>query len=138
MTGAVLVFRDVSDRRRTQRELAQARDEIEKTAAELKRSNDDLSQFAYIASHDLRSPLNTVTNLTELIARKYGDRLGEGNELRTCWRCNQAHGKAYRGSSCLCDRFYSKRTDRRNKLYANIQLESALENYRRRSRIPEQ
>ena len=81
VTGAVMVFRDVSDRRRTQRALAEARDELEKTAAELKRSNDDLSQFAYIASHDLRSPLNTVSTLTDLIARRYGNSLGEGNKL---------------------------------------------------------
>ncbi len=81
VTGAVLVFRDVSERRGSQIALDQARDELIKTAAELKRSNEDLSQFALIASHDLRSPLNTVSTLTELIARKYGDKLGEGNQL---------------------------------------------------------
>jgi PAS domain S-box-containing protein len=81
VTGAVLVFRDVSERRRTQIALDGAREELIKTAAELKRSNEDLSQFAHIASHDLRSPLNTVSTLTELIARKYGDKLGEGNQL---------------------------------------------------------
>jgi chemotaxis family two-component system sensor kinase Cph1 len=81
MTGAVLVFRDVSERRRVQRALDEARIELEKAAAELKQSNEDLSQFAYIASHDLRSPLNTVTTLTQLLARNYGDKLGEGNEI---------------------------------------------------------
>jgi PAS domain S-box-containing protein len=74
ITGAVLVFRDVSERRKAQRALDDARKELE-------RSNEDLSQFAYIASHDLRSPLNTVASLTELLARNYGDKLGEGNKL---------------------------------------------------------
>ncbi|MEO8131164.1 MAG: PAS domain S-box protein, partial [Bryobacteraceae bacterium] len=41
-------------------------------AAELKRSNEDLEQFAHVASHDLRSPLNTIRQFTELIVRKQG------------------------------------------------------------------
>jgi PAS domain S-box-containing protein len=41
-------------------------------AAELRRSNDDLEQFAHIASHDLRSPLNTILQFTEMMVRKQG------------------------------------------------------------------
>lgn len=39
---------------------------------DLKRSNEDLEQFAHVASHDLRSPLNTVRNFTELVVRRHG------------------------------------------------------------------
>ena len=74
MLGGVLVFRDVSERRRTERQLAALADE-------LRRSNEDLSQFAYVASHDLRSPLKTVLQFAQLLEREYGDRLGEGKEL---------------------------------------------------------
>src|SRR6202012_3825264 len=81
VTGAVLVFRDVSERRRVQRALDQAYHEVKKAAAEFKRSNEDLSQFAYIASHDLKSPLNTVTAFIQLLEQNYGDKLGEGKEL---------------------------------------------------------
>jgi len=81
VTGAVLVFRDVSERRKIQRALDEARNELERSAAELKRSNEDLSQFAYIASHDLKSPLNTVTTLTQLIALDYGDKPGSAKEV---------------------------------------------------------
>jgi PAS domain S-box-containing protein len=41
-------------------------------AAELKRSNEDLEQFAHVASHDLRSPLNTILQFTEMMVRKQG------------------------------------------------------------------
>jgi PAS domain S-box-containing protein len=41
-------------------------------AAELRRSNEDLEQFAHVACHDLRSPLNTILQFTELIVQKQG------------------------------------------------------------------
>jgi PAS domain S-box-containing protein len=81
ITGAVIVFRDVSERRKSEQALTEANKQLEQLAAELRRSNEDLSQFAYVASHDLRSPLNTVTSFIQLLERRYGDKLGEGKEL---------------------------------------------------------
>jgi PAS domain S-box-containing protein len=81
MLGAVLVFRDITAQRKSERDLREAHEELQRSAAELRRSNEDLSQFAHAASHDLRSPLNTVVQFSELLEREYGERLGEGKQL---------------------------------------------------------
>ena len=68
VNGFVKITRDLTTRK-------QAEDQIRRYAEDLKRSNQELEHFAYVASHDLQEPLRTLSSFSQLLARRYKGKL---------------------------------------------------------------
>lgn len=65
--------RDITDRKNAETNLKQI-------SQELARSNQDLEQFAYVASHDLQEPLRTISSFVQLLDKKQSDKKDEETE----------------------------------------------------------
>jgi PAS domain S-box-containing protein len=75
--GLATSVKDVTERTQHTAELAEVHRTLEKQYLALGRSNRDLEQFAYVASHDLAEPLRVMTGFVQLLEKRYASILDE-------------------------------------------------------------
>ncbi|HEY0089430.1 MAG TPA: ATP-binding protein, partial [Candidatus Lokiarchaeia archaeon] len=107
-----------------------AENELNMTLDDLKRSNAELEQFAYVASHDLQEPLRMVASFTQLLAKRYKDKLDkDANDF-----INFAVDGATRMQNLINDLLIFSRVGTRGKIFTsidtNIILKTVLNNLR--------
>ena len=72
---------EANERRKAERALARVNKDLAETVRELRRSNKELQDFAYVTAHDLKAPLRGIGTLTDWIASDYADKFdAQGRE----------------------------------------------------------
>jgi signal transduction histidine kinase len=121
------IARDVEEmRQRIVEELDASRsahETLDEQAIELRRSNAELEQFAYVASHDLQEPLRKVTSFCQLIEKRYGDKLDE----RGVEYIGFAVDGAKRMQVLINDLLIFSRVGRLNATHTEVNLNDALD-----------
>ncbi|MDP5096266.1 MAG: PAS domain S-box protein, partial [Flavobacterium sp.] len=77
MVGAMT---DITEQKQMTLELSELNEALQKYTIELERSNKELEQFAFVASHDLQEPLRMISSFMELFLRRYGHEIDDNGK----------------------------------------------------------
>jgi len=116
LAGNIGVVRDISIRKRME-------DNLRQTVTDLERSNRDMQQFVYVASHDLQEPLRMISSYTQLLNRRYKGKMDTDADEFIAYAVN--------GANLLQERIQAlatfSRVSTRGKPFAPTDMERVLE-----------
>jgi PAS domain S-box-containing protein len=113
---------DVTYRKQAEARISEVNQLLNQQTVQLRRSNEELEQFAYVASHDLRQPLRAVTNYLTLIERALGDSLDEDIKEFIGF----ATGGAKRMDALIRDLLEYSRIGRKERPFEEVPLAAAI------------
>jgi len=106
-------------------QLSELNQSLQKYSLELERSNEELEQFAFVASHDLQEPLRMISSFMDLLKRKYGNLLDEKGHQYVHF----AIDGAIRMKQIILDLLEYSRTNKPTEGKAAIDMEEVLFDY---------
>ncbi len=115
---------DLAEVEEARHQIEQANTLLEQQAAELVRSNRDLEQFAYVASHDLQEPLRKVASFCQLLQRRYQGQLDERADEYIAFAVNGAQ----RMQRLITDLLAFSRIGRSTTGFADVDLNQLVAN----------
>ncbi len=125
--GFAVAFSDITERKHAENALyeltATLEQRVAERTAELERSNRELDQFAYVASHDLKAPLRAIINLANWLVEDASDRLLPASQEHL----QKLRGRAQRMERLLDDLLTYSRIGRRDGTVEQVKLEALLQ-----------
>lgn len=96
--------------------------ELQTSIQDLERSNQNLEQFAYVASHDLQEPLRKIQSFSDMLKARYGDSLGDGIDYVD--RMQQSAGRM---SALIRDLLAYARISTRQEVASSVSLNEVIQ-----------